>query len=69
MLEVYESMPGLDVDARCGRLSTTKTAVSIQCIREMVWMTVQLMVNELGMSQDSIWMMLTNDLETQEAYA
>ena len=54
-------------DSRSGRLSTSKTEVNVEQVRQVMCgdcqLTVQMITGQLNMKEDSVWKMIIKDLD------
>ncbi|ROT70225.1 hypothetical protein C7M84_011507, partial [Penaeus vannamei] len=68
-----EGRKDVEDDPRSGRPSTTRTEVNVERVRQMVCsdrrLTVRLIANELGINHDSVWKILTEDLDMRKVCA
>ncbi|XP_027233874.2 uncharacterized protein [Penaeus vannamei] len=68
-----EGREDMEDNLRSGRPSTTRTEVNVERVRHMLRsdrrLTVRLMANELGINRDSVWKILTEDLDKRKVCA
>ena len=61
-----EGREDVEDDPRSGRPSTSRNETNIELVKKMVhgncWLTVLLISNELGLNQNSVWQIITEDL-------
>ena len=64
---------GCEDDPRCGRPSTSRNETNVELAKKMVRgdrrLTMQLISDELGLNQNSIWQIITKDLGMRKVCA
>ena len=68
-----EGREEVEDDPRCGRPSTSRMADNIECVKQMVRadrrLTVRMIVEELFINKDTVWSIITENLEMRKVCA